>query len=384
MERYILCPGSFLLEKETPQELLLGSTSYSLHGTKLAHLVERLLRQGVDFSNPEHKQIAETELAIVEPDETKRSGFLEESERMIGYTKEALDRIGLSFNDTNNIFLVENRLWSTGNAWSGKADITVLNSTKKILCVVDHKSGWLRVQDAEENHQIRANVALASNTYIPIADVKNWYAYGIIVQPNLGSIHRNIAVFSGAEITHLIGQYNAIVHKITAPGWVRPFNVSPKACHYCPARRNCDAIQDLYRKVALLEVKPATHQEALDLVAVCKLVTKDYEDGARAALDKDPNSVPGWKLVPGNKVVKVKNAALAFTTIRDFVKPEEYLGCCTVGLGKLTDVFSKNAGLPKTKGKEALMARIEPHTETKQNQPSIKRADLTPTEEEAE
>jgi hypothetical protein len=346
-------------------------------------LVERLLRQGVDFSKPEHEAAAEAEVAVVEPDVTKRSGFLEEAKKMISYTSETLSRIGISFSDTANIFLVEQRLWNGVKSWSGKPDIVVLNSTEKVFCVIDHKSGWMRVESAMDNHQIRANIALTAMNYVAHSGYDGWIAYGAIVQPNVGGVHRDIGKFVAKEIKDLVNLYNYVTDEISAPS-PRNKRVSPKACHYCPARRNCDAIMEVFVNTATLTVKPATFEQALDLVAVCKLVIKDYEEGAKAQLERDPNSVPGWKLQPGNKVTKITNPGLAFSAVKDFVKPEQFLGCCSVGIQKLADVYAKNSGVPKSNGKEALMARIEPFTETKQNQPSIKRADLTSTEEESE
>lgn len=383
MERYILCPGSFQTEKVTPPHLLLGSTSYSIHGTKLAHLVERLLRQGVDFTKPEHAAAADAEVAIVEPDETKRTGLLEEAQKMIAYTVEALSRVGIEFADKANIFLVEQRLWSTGKMWSGKPDIVVLNSSQKVLFVVDHKSGWMKVESPLNNHQIRANIALTAANYVEAFGFDGWKAYGVIVQPNVGSLHRDIGIFVGEQISKLISQYNTVTASISSPT-PQPQKVSPKACHYCPARRNCDAIKQVFTDVATLKLKPTTYQEALDLVAVCKLVIKDYEQGAREVLDKDPNAIPGWTLQPGNKVTKITSPGLAYNAVKDFVKADQFLACCKVGITELAKVYGKASGVKASAAKDALMARIAPFTETKQNQPSIKRADLTAIEEDSE
>jgi hypothetical protein len=381
MERYSLCPGSFVLEKSIPAERRLGQTKYSLHGTKVAALVEKLLNNGITFTTKEHEEYALVEAAVVEPDSNLHESIISDAKKMVLETFEVVKRAGLDPEDRSSLYLSEHRIWSTCNTFSGKPDVLVTNQRARTLIVIDHKSGWIKVPDAEKNHQIRSNIALA----VDRLRADTWRCIGAIIQPNLGrfgcSFHEWTPV-SKETPSDLVLQYRKLANYINHPSPSPIFNVTPDACRYCPARIECDAIKDVFTKVATLQMKPANFEEALRLCSVCEMVIKDYRSGATEALKKDPNAIPGWKLEPGNVVTKINNPALAFDAVKDVVKPVDYMACCTVALGKLTDAFAKGSGIPKSKARDPLMARIEKFTTTTQNQPSLKQADLVSSDPE--
>ena len=382
MERYSLCLGSFQLEQKTPAELRLGSSQYSLHGTKVAELVERLLNAKPTCASEHDRNFADVEAAVIEPDTTLRQQVVDDAMEMVRKTFSVVNEIG-AFDpfDNGTLYLCENRLWSYDGSYSGKPDVLVVNSLSKTLIVIDHKSGWIKVPDAQNNHQIRANIALA----VDKLNAATWTCIGAVIQPNLGKVGCNNHAWSTTTKetpSDLVNQYRLLASEVVDPANASNLKWSEKACRYCPARPNCDVVKNLFADVATLKMKPSNYQEALELCAVCKMVISDYESGAKAALEKDPTCVPGWALKPGNTVTKITKPALAFDAVKHAVSPSEFMACCTVALGKLTDAFAKGTGIKKSIARDELMSRIEPFTETKQNQPSLKPADLVPSQTE--
>ena len=122
--------------------------------------------------------------------------------------------------------LVETRLWDHVLAWSGKADLVVIDGSKAL--VIDYKTGRGDVEDATGNLQLRALAVLAAR--IPGTWIERVVV--AIVQPLAGP--PSVARYTLADLKQAEDEIEAIMANANATG--QPRTPGPW-CQYCQIGR---------------------------------------------------------------------------------------------------------------------------------------------------
>lgn len=98
---------------------------------------------------------------------------------------------------------------------------------------------------------------------------------------------------------------------------------------------------------------------ALDLAALLSVAQflpaylERCEDEAKKRLAAG-DEVPGWELTPGQKRTAIHDTAKAWRRLASLLHEEEFLACCTVGVGKITEAIQKAEGVTEAQAKDIL------------------------------
>lgn len=340
MERYQLCPGSWLAEHGQPSE-----TS-----------------EDAETGNRIHAALAGEAVTppLTDDEERVREACIIQGEALMD------EVVG------GNKAAREQRIWSLDERWSGKPDVVALATIagERHALVIDYKTGRGDVTDATGNMQLRALAVLVADqcwaNRVTVA----------IVQPLAGPV--STCVYDSAALDTARAEITGIIDAIHKPD--APRIPSAKACKYCKAKAVCPEAQKLATEAPLavsrdgreLSISPERMVEFLEQVPAIEAVVDAVKAKAKRMLEADPESVPGWKLKPGAERETITDPTTVFNRASALgVNAEAFMGCVSVAKGKLKDVVKAATG---DKGK-ALDARLETVlagcTETKATAPSL-------------
>ena len=341
-QRYALCPGSFLLEKQSPP---VEETQDATDGTKI------------------HAALA----CEIDADE------LNDEQRK---TYESCDRdfdrvvLGMGVSKVATNVRIEERLFSRNKSFSGKPDEVVVFQDNTGL-VIDYKTGRNEVEHATGNMQLRWLAVLAAQNYgltkVTVA----------IIQPLVGE--PSVCTYTTEDIAQAESECDAIIAALYEPN--APRNPSLEACKYCKAKAICPEAQAAALEVAtpLRNVPEGTTPDAIastltgphlaEFLKRSKLA-EAVIDACRAEAKRrllEGQDVPGFTLKPGRTQEKITNPTEVFNR---FVKlggsEDAFLACVTIGKEKLKTAV-KTATTLKGKGLDAAFdTLLENCTETKQ------------------
>lgn len=341
MERYQLCPGSWLAEQGQPSE-----TS-----------------EDAETGNRIHAALA---------GETVTPPLTDGEERVFEQCRAQAQQLMLATVGEDACIYRESRIWSLDERWSGKPDVVALAvvAGERHAIVIDYKTGRGDVTDATGNMQLRAlAVLVADQCWADRVTVA-------IVQPLAGPV--STCVYDSAALDTARAEITGIIDAIHKPD--APRIPSAKACKYCKAKAVCPEAQKLATEAPLavsrdgreLSISPERMVEFLEQVPAIEAVVDAVKAKAKRMLEADPESVPGWKLKPGAERETITDPTTVFNRASALgVNAEAFMGCVSVAKGKLKDVVKAATG---DKGK-ALDARLETVlagcTETKATAPSL-------------
>lgn len=66
------------------------------------------------------------------------------------------------------------------------------------------------------------------------------------------------------------------------------------------------------------------------------------------------DQLEGWELAPGQKRTSIHNTASAWRRLASILHEEEFLECCTIGVGKVVEAIQKAEGVTQAAAKEIL------------------------------
>lgn len=410
MERIVLCPGSFALSKEVPENLRPSDSIYSQKGTAIAALVEAMFHQKFKEDDDTHEVWAflaasrfSVEAGLTTYDETRE--VVNEAKRMYRAAKYQWRELMVSLHpggsfpdidDPRNVLFAERRIWRTGRTYnsktsgyySAKPDLVVFNSEERVAMVLDFKSGWLPVNPAFKNHQITSTIGLlyscldgspGSRTLSHVS----WRYYGAIIQPNQPKAMSTVE-FQTADAIKFANAYQKIASDaVTVLHPENHLKPSKDACKYCDARLTCPAVNTLAKQVAYGQFTPTSIKQALEVIEILDVYSESWKQKAKELLEKDPTSIPGYGLEKSGTTTKITDPVGAYETVKDLVPPDQFMGACNVAIGKLTDVFSKASKLPKAKARDALMTRLGTTVKQEEKAPKLVRTDLITADHES-
>ncbi len=332
-DRYVHCPGSWALSKHAPPQ---DESDDAAFGTAVHDYIEHLANA---------KAIATTE-AVVEC-----------AERCLGIEREAQGNIGverIAFQSR------EERLWSEGRSFSGKADRAVAfidDAGETCFWIHDHKTGRGKVDTAATNWQLRALAALAVMNY---PEIQRCYVSvgGPYQDPKL-----TIAIYNRSDLELAASDCEIVVANLKDPHAPRnPGN----HCQFCPAKESICPEQQGVASALPIRLAGALSVATKENMAVAAQKLSNDDLGAlmaqyrvrewanKAIYDEAKRriqageSVHGCKLVPGDTREKINDTMALFGRIQDLTTPEEFCKFTSITKKSLTDLL-KSKGL---KGKE--------------------------------
>jgi CRISPR/Cas system-associated exonuclease Cas4 (RecB family) len=340
MERYQLCPGSWLAEQGQPSE-----TS-----------------EDAETGNRIHAALAGE---IVTPPLTDNEERVREACNIQG---EALMDEVVGDNKATR----EQRIWSLDERWSGKPDVVALSQVHldRHALVIDYKTGRGDVTDATGNMQLRALAVLVADQFwadrVTVA----------IVQPLAGPV--STCTYDSAALDVARAEITAIIDSIHKPD--APRIPSAKACKYCRAKGVCPEAQKLAMDTPLmvsrngreLSISPERIAEFMEQVPAIEAVVEAVKAKAKRMLEADPAAIPGWTLKPGGETETIVDPTTVFNRAAAAgVSSEAFMGCVKVTKTPLKEAIRGATGL---KGR-ALDARMDEIlagcVETKPKAPSL-------------
>jgi hypothetical protein len=274
---------------------------------------------------------------------------------------------------------VEQRFWvKIKGQWehSGKPDLVLRSPTKALA--IEYKTLPGEVGGVAENAQLRDQIVFAGRHLL--ADVVG----GAIVQP-LVTMSPSIVLYDKDSIAKAEAEMFARVEASNTPD--APRVAGESQCKFCKARHECKEHQRLVavsvpalpmHELALVSVKDWTPEQRAQFCEAMPIATKWIEEvkkQIKASLTENPESVPGYKLEPGDMMRPISDPeALHQRFVAAGGNSADFLKCVEVGKGDFEKAVRAATGL-KGKGLKAKMDELlSGLTEDKQKDASIAKA----------
>lgn len=350
VERRALCPGSRKAEKDKPNQ----SNALADSGTRIHEAWET---DSPAKLNDEEKKIYERGARL--RDELIQDWF---DVNLSGDEQFTFDEIPDAPADEYK----ELRLWGLDERLSGQFDGAVIENWRAFI--YDFKTGFSEAISAERNFQLRTLAVLVAENFPKVKEVTT-----AIIQPRVKP-ETSVACYTEIDLELARTEIIAIDRKADEPNAAR--QPGPIQCKYCKAKADCPEATNLTRSLAQWEGVnlPAERlPELLETCAVAKKIIAAVEAKAKASLEDDPTSVPGYTLKPGAKVQKVIDPQKLFNRCneRHSILPHEFIQVVDIGKTKFKALLKDATGL---KGKELeteLAALFEGVTKETHRAPSV-------------
>jgi hypothetical protein len=335
--RYAVCPGSYTAELNLAET----TSPFAERGKRIHALIEKMDENAA-------KDEVETAKLLIE-------------QRNKAITDECL----MSVN--------EQQLYLKGTPWSGRPDTVLF--TNDAIHLVDYKSGWGNVPEADCNAQLRCYVVMVDQEY---NSVKKRPIIGHIIQQHGFSS----VVYNAQDIINAKMELVEIASHVANKPDVRI--PTPDGCLYCkafgsPARckESCAVAtmtgQELLTTTTEEELRliPADKlAKALDALALCEKLNKMYRNEAKIRLENDPNSIDGYSLKKGSERTSCTNVEKLFYLVPDSVF---FAAVESLSLSSIVDAYSSKVGVSKKEALDTVKKLMEGFLETTKTDPSLKR-----------
>ena len=276
----------------------------------------------------------------------------------------------------------EMRLWYTNEngerVFSGRFDkvYMTLVEPKKAL-IIEYKFGFIPVANVAENIQERAYAVLLNQEF-GVGSI-----FAAIIQPRC-SAPLELCHYAAHDLERAEIELTKIIETAQSENAAR--RAGEKQCKYCRAKTVCPEARGVVEALVPIETNAASIEkgvqmlpgEALSQLYDSCLIAEDViaavKTEIKSRLTADPNSVPNCWLKPGNTVRKVDNVVEAFKRVEKAgVKASDFMGICTVPIGKLETLFAKAKNLKGDFAKTEFNSALEGIIKPTQNQPSLER-----------
>jgi hypothetical protein len=279
ISRVSLCPGSLLAEEAMPPE---PSSAAALRGTVVHELAEHLLagRELPEDADAELVQMAQNYVKAVRD-----------------FTAQA-KKLYIELNVTPALQAIHPAL-------GGTADLVAVGGG--MLTVADLKTGFVDV-DPEWNPQL-LTYALGAALALKAPDTINVRL--AIYQQESGGWKEWHCKY--VDLLDWQERLTEIAAQALTPN--APRNPSGPACKYCKARAVCPALRGMALTIAQdeFDAQKVTRitTTMMDEAQICMTWAEAVQDAARRQLIDKPESIVGWKLRDGRKMVKWKDEKMA-------------------------------------------------------------------------
>lgn len=318
--RYAACPGSFLMERDQPEE----ESEDAARGT----LIHAIL-------SGEHKRPV-TDLDVLDAVEICR----------------ALEATLLANWDAPCAAIQrECRLWirnlqTLERLYSGKADGIVVEGDRAL--VWDFKTGRVPVTSAEANWQLRTLAVLVAENFgvneVTVAILQPWAG------PRITQAIYDREALAQADIA-----CGVVATRVVQPG--QPRHASPENCRYCRAKGVCPEAAAMIPSLGAMTLREEdgelTNDALLRLLNVCGHVERvigAIRARAKGILTKDPHALPGWTLHVSKPRESVEDTLKVFDAcVVRGVDPRSFVAECKIAKKDLSALLRAATG---TRGKE--------------------------------
>lgn len=366
--RLALCPGSFMMEKDCPDE----TSDAASEGTLLHAYMEQLLTgepwEGTQLT-AEQVELCERALRLLDGVKEKIMGNYPDASFSLVSTEERR-------------FLSD---WIEGGEYSGQWDalIKVNAECDGFLLVLDWKFGRVEVEPAEANRQLEALVPLAARKASE-EGISHSGIYAAIIQPRVAG-PASVTFYYEGDIEQAEERSLAVAKAAMDPD--APRYCSEEACRYCRAKAVCHEAAAMVQQASLIATERDkwelfSAEEKVQAYRLAKLAKKwaaaveyRFEQDVAAGL------IPGFEMGPGRTSFTVTDPSGAFSALNseypEAVTAEAFAGCCKVSiteLDKLVHATRKMAD-PKATTKASrdwLRQELAPYGEEKTTKGSVK------------
>ena len=253
----------------------------------------------------------------------------------------------------------EERYWGFDGRLSGQPDVVNVGADSAL--VMDYKTGRKEVDSADVNLQMRGLAVLVWQSYPAIETVRV-----AIIQPWVAG-QFTVAEYGIQELFQADDHIQAILDASDSPSAPR---VPGPQCRYCRAQMGCPEFAA--KSEAITKLDPVTALQGAELARVLELLPVIekrcgyIKQHAKAMLEADPDSVPGWRLKEGAQRRSIEDPTSAFRLLADVLSPGEFAGACSVAIGKLETAYRKATGLKTKEAKAAFEQALDGQITTKQ------------------
>lgn len=327
--RYAACPGSFLMERDLPDD----ESPDAAQGT-LIHAILAGEQTG-EVTDPE----------VMAQVDACREILDDLLERSVG-------------NDPGT-FHRERRLWirdvqHLDRLYSGKPDGIWCDGTRAV--VWDFKTGRVPVTPADANWQLRALAALVAYTFgvseVLVAIIQPW------ASPRLTQCLYDREALTQADVACGMVATNAL-----QPGQARYASID--ACRYCKAKGFCPEAAEIVPQLGTMtvreqngEVDTPTLLRLLNQCGHAERVIGAIRARAKGILIKDPHALPGWNLRTSKPRETIEDTERVWNQLGALgVQANVFIEACKITKKDLQALLRASIGL-KGKELESVFAKV--------------------------
>lgn len=326
MTRIFNCPASFQLNAlETPE------TSAAAEEGRMLH---RVMELSVKYAYDSER--AELDAILKSLNDEQMAAY----QTAVKLVSESVLREHNAYNgDTMETF--EKRFWAASKLFSGQGD-AVFTKDNGEATIVDYKFGRGEVEPAERNYQLAAMAVLLADNFDELRTIR-----AMIIQPRALDKGKRITecVYTMDDVDAAREAINAACKE--AIEYAQPRQKCGYWCNYCPSAYRCKAAQnEIAKQYALATSTPqlavGKHNavEMFEKATVVKKLCDEILAAVKAWVQDNPDHGTALELSAGAKRSKLGDAGKIFDAVCGVgISPEEFVGCCDVGMTKLQSLY---------------------------------------------
>lgn len=359
-ERIILCPGSALAESKCPKD---PGNEYTERGTRIHQFLARALTTGdVSPGSPLSDDASE----------------FEDANTMLNHLNDLLAKHGGMARNDAGAPVVEAEIKLFGCGWTGHCDAVIMCGDGSTV-LLDWKSGNTPVAPADANHQLYIYSAMLRDMGI-IPETAELIA--AIVTPR-GCFSATYSPLMLANITIDAKKAAELAMKPDAPRWLHP-----DACQYCRAKatqacpeslKTAETLKQATEVIKSPDVSISTLPadvlaSILDKASLLDDIVEACRKEAKARLESDAFSVPGYRLKPGREMTQIADTETAVNAVK-VAGIDEYSiwQGLTISPKAVADAYKLKAGLTAKAARQVVDQALQPFTTVKKAAPSLVR-----------
>lgn len=254
-----------------------------------------------------------------------------------------------------------------GTSTFGTCDVFVQSGKQALM--VDFKTGWGKIDDAEQNSQAQAYVLGAFQKFPEIETIEFYFAI-----PHRDEV--SFATYNRADMGRIALRFNTVIRKaeLARDGKLdvkQAFNPGHGLCEYCGRQSTCPALASTMLELAkryegeniqlpptvdgLQTNDPKVLAELLKLAPIAEAWAASIRKRCIDLAVQEGVDFPGFKRVERRAARKILSAHGAFEQVKDVMPVDEFLKVCdSVSIGKLEEAYASHA----PKGKKANSRQI--------------------------
>lgn len=258
---------------------------------------------------------------------------------------------------------------------SGKPDLVARSGPRGLI--IEYKTLPGDVPESPTNLQLRDQMVLAAG-HLLLEEV------AVVVDQPLVTMDPIVTVYKAEDIKRAEVEMFERVRRSNDPN--APALAGDLQCKFCRAKTACLEYQKFggamvpgmnsLLDVPVIQWTPEQRAYFCEQKSVAQKWLDETEAAMKAGLQTDPNFVAGWYLAPGAErktIIDPQAVYTRFAALGGTVN--KFMGCVSVGVGKLRDALNDLTGARGKALDAAMQVLTEGLVETKQNAPSLKRKD---------